>query len=196
MRPLLLTLLLVIFQISASSQDAQSLSNRDFSLGLSYGIGGGGATPGFLIQINGAFSLKKNFSFVSGLGGFHSVPSLSKEPNGNKNTFGSLFIYQGIAHTTWFDNNKKFVRIGADLLLTNFTSSFFERSFTTFDGAGNPITTEIIKFENSTQLGYHITVNGGSRISDKSSIGLSLDIFSYEIFGDIIVAGLKFSYQL
>ncbi|MBX2900852.1 MAG: hypothetical protein KF775_14465 [Cyclobacteriaceae bacterium] len=189
-------LIVLFLQNTLVAQDVSYAPKWTISMDFSFGSENNIGNPGFLYQLCGERSLKKNFSMVSGLGGFHSVPALNKEPNGRKSTFGNLYFYQGIAHSTWFNHNRNFVKIGASLLVANLTYSYLERSFTTYDDNGTPVTTEVIKFENSTRLGYHLGLSGGSRISNLSTLGLCLDIHSYQIFGDILVVGLRFSHTL
>jgi hypothetical protein len=67
-------------------------------------------------------------------------------------------------------------------------------SFTVFDALGNPLLHTIYQKDEALDLSYHISLEGGGKISDKVSIGLVLDIFSYQIFGDITTLGISLTF--
>lgn len=87
-------------------------------------------------------------------------------------------------HTTLFNRGKNFVKICVGLPYFNTRSLYKD---------GNPIRTHM---DNASKLGYGLSIEGGGKLSEKVSIGLALDVYSYYIFGDITVIGTNLHFKL
>ncbi|MBX2895282.1 MAG: hypothetical protein KF856_09730 [Cyclobacteriaceae bacterium] len=195
MKSLLMLFTVIIYVNFGYTQESKFQKKWDFSGRISFGSENNYGNPGLLFQTNLNYQFHKTISTTGALGFFHSLPELNKEPGAELSTFSAAFIGFNLMHTAVFNQNKNYVKIQGGALLINTSSIYRNLTLTAFDEFGNPFQYVVPKQEVLTKVGYHVGMLGGANLSEKVSFGLSLDIYSYQIFGDIVTIGIDLGYK-
>jgi hypothetical protein len=156
-----------------------SLRTWEISTSISYGSENNYGNPGLMLVNNYEYHFSKLFSSSYQIGFFHSLPLF--HPSGFYYSFSSFQTGFFINHYSRFGEGKKFVRTSAGI-------NYFHANYLSV--ASNTETESISK------LGYGLSLEGGAYISKKTALGLCLNIYSFQIFGDIIVLGLNTRFKL
>lgn len=96
-------------------------------------------------------------------------------------SFGCLSAGMYLNHTARFAEGRNYVRLAGGLSYFHSTS-FIEP---------NCIQTEVI-----SKFGYGLSLEAGGAISTNFALGGLLQIYSYQIFGDIMVVGVNARFRL
>jgi hypothetical protein len=174
---LLLTLTLVLVK-SAIAQ--MSEPKWRFSTSFSYGSENNVGNPGFMLTNEINYRLYKSLEISGRVGLFHSMPWFQVDQNFR--AFSSLATGVFFHHTKRFAGGAKFVRVSAGgcYFRTNSVGLFFDPPSNRYNRADN---------NSVDRFGLGLSLEGGGRLSPKIDLALLLQIYSFEIFGDIIVLG-------
>jgi hypothetical protein len=160
----------------------------EISTAFSYGSENNYGNPGFMLTNEAEYNFLRKMSASAKVGFFHSMPWF--RPDDAFFSYSSLVIGGNLNHTTRFNNNKNFVKVSAGL---NYVHSFnlIARDIDPRTSYYNRAQVETV-----SKLGYNLSLEGGGKLSEKVSMGLLLQIYSYQIFGDIIVLGPNIHFKL
>lgn len=157
----------------------------EISTALSYGSENNLGNGGFMLRNDYEYLFHRTISASIRVGFFHSHPNKFNNEL-FKSTFSGLTAGLYLNHIAVFNGDKNFVKISAGPAYFN-TRSLYQ------DGNPLDIRTHV---DVASKLGYGLSLEGGGRVSDKVSIGLVVDIYSYNIFGDITVIGTNIQFKL
>ena len=177
--------ILILIPAISLCQTSDHVKQWEISTALSYGSENNLGNGGFMLRNDYEYLFHKTISASIRIGFFHAHPSrFNDEPF--KRTFSGLTGGLYLNHTARFNKNKNFVKVSAGLAYFN-TRSLYQ------DGSPQDIRTHV---DIASKLGYGLSIEGGGRLSEKVSLGLALDVYSYYIFGDIIVIGPNIHFKL
>lgn len=165
----------------------QDLSKHwEISTSMAFGSENNIGNPGFMLTSECDYFFHKSFSVSARVGFFHSITT--KMPFDQSTTFLSNFsaLTAGmyLNHINRFARN--YVRVSAG-------GAYFHSDTFYQDGSSMRIDTNV---EVVSKLGYGLSLEGGREVSDKISLGLILQIYSYQIFGDLITLGVNAHFKL
>lgn len=172
-------LLIVFTSLSAMAQTSEA--KWRFITSLSYGSENNVGNPGFMLTNEVGYRFHKNLEVSARLGFFNSMPWFHFDQD--YLAFSCLTPGVFITHTARFSENKNFVRVsaGACYFRTNSVILYdFDPRFSRYNRADN---------NSIDRFGLGLSIEGGGRLSQKIDLTFLLQIYSYEIFGDIIVLG-------
>lgn len=141
--------------------------------------------------------IAKNVATGPSVSFFHAIPSWSIEPGAQERSFSAFNFGIDILHNQKFGNDKKYVLMGVGAGVINSIILRQGPGVEVFDMNGRYVTTYSphIK-ETFTEMSLHVFLEGGGRVSDRVSLGLVIDVYSYHIFGDITVLGINTKVKL
>lgn len=158
--------------------------STSFSVGSENNIG----NPGFMLTSEGEYFFHKALSVSSKIGFFHSVTTKEKFDANSTTTFLSNFsaLTAGLYlnHTNRFGKNYVQVSAGGAYFHSN---TFYQ------DGSSTQVNTTV---QVVGKIGYGLALEGGRSVSEKVGLGLTIQVYSYQIFGDIITIGLNSHFRL
>lgn len=181
-------LFLIFLLPTFSFAQKDSINSLEFSTAFSYGSENNYGNPGFMLTNEIQYNFYQQLSVSTKVGFFHSMPWF--RPSDTYLSYSSLLAGIHLNHTVWFNKNRSFVKtsIGVDYVHSsnlvaqdlNSQSSYYDRA----------------QVETVSKVGYGLSLEGGGRLSNKLSLGLMLQIYSFQIFGDIIVIGPNVRFKL
>lgn len=179
----LLCLLLLILPSCLLGQSVKTTNRMwEISTSFSYGSENNIGNPGFMLTSEYERFVSKRFSVSGRIGFFYSMPWFHIDDLGNGFTsYGCLSGGVYLNHTARFAEDRNYVRLSGGLSYFHSTS-FIEPNY---------IQTEVI-----SKFGYGLSLEGGRFVSQKVALGGLLQIYSYEIFGDITVLGVNARFRL
>lgn len=175
MRAITLLILVIAYPLAAQTGDGKWA----ISTGFSYGSENNWGNPGLMILNEYEYRFSRSLSVGARIGLFHSLPLFI--PDGFYFQYSSLSLGTYLNHTTNFNRNRNFVRLSAG-------PSYFHYNYL---AAGSQA-----EYDAASRFGYGLGLEGGGNLSEKVSMGLMLNIYSYHIFGDIIVVGINGHFRL
>jgi hypothetical protein len=131
-----------------------------------------------MLTVDYSYRFHKAISTSARIGFFYSIGQYEQP---FYSSFSAISPGLYLNHIVRFSEDKSFVRTSAGIAYFN-SYAYWEDSNTH---------TEII-----SKLGYGLSLEGGGRVSEKVDLGLLLSIYSYQIFGDIIVLGVNAHFRL
>lgn len=167
---------------------AQSFEpNWIMSISFSYGSENNIGNPGFMLTNEIERMLSKKISVSGRVGFFHSMPWFN--PPDSFYGYSSLIAGAHINHSNFFNKGQNFVKVSAGL---DYVHSY---EFVAFEldqnGFYNSTTVDPI-----SKFGYGLSLEGGGKLSEKASLSLIVQIYSFQIFADIFVIGPKIQIKL
>ncbi|GIL24477.1 MAG: hypothetical protein BroJett042_29900 [Bacteroidota bacterium] len=175
----------LLFPTISLCQTTNHVKHWEVSTTLSYGSENNLGNGGFMLRNEYEYLFHRTISASIRVGFFHSHPAkFSDEPF--KRTFSGLTAGVYLNHTAVFNQDKNFVKVSAGPAYFN-TRSLYQ------DGSLLDIRTHM---DNASKLGYGLSLEGGGSLSEKVAIGLAVDVYSYDIFGDITVVGVNIHFNL
>ena len=165
-----------VLEVRAQSDEPQ---RWEVSTALAYGSENNYGNPGFMVINEYEYLFRGGLSASGKLTAFHSVPWF--HPEGFTFSFSGLSAGAYLNYTTRFNVAKNFVKFSAGPGYFHSNSMVID-SNTTAESYG--------------RFGYGLGLEGGSKVGEKVSLGLLLNIYSYDIFGDIIVIGCNAHFRL
>ena len=151
----------------------------NISTSFSYGSENNIGNPGFMLTTEYARFVSKSLSVSGRIGVFYSMPWFHMDDDFL--SFACLSAGAYVSHTARFNEDRSFVRVSGGLSYFHSTS-FIEPNFNQ---------TEVI-----SKLGYGLSLEGGRFISERFALGGLLQIYSYQIFGDIVVLGVNARFRV
>ncbi|MBL7859834.1 MAG: hypothetical protein JNJ65_01650 [Cyclobacteriaceae bacterium] len=180
--------LVLIFLVSIQTSFCQIEEKKSWEISTSISVGSENniGNPGFMLTSECEYFFFKAFSVSTKVGFFHSVTSnTSSFPNTDfLSNFSALTGGLYINHTNRFSKN--YVRVSAG-------GAYFHSDAFYQSGSSTQVTSHI---QVVSKLGYGLSLEGGREVSDKISLGLILQIYSYQIFGDISTIGVNTHFKL
>jgi hypothetical protein len=160
----------------------------EVSTAFSYGSENNYGNPGFMLTNEVGYNFYRQISASAKVGFFHSMPWFS--PEDAFFSYSSFVIGVNLNHTARFNKNRNFVKISAGLN--------YVHSYNLIAQDIDPLTSYYnrAQVETVSKLGYNLSLEGGGKLSEKIAMGLVLQIYSYQIFGDIIVIGPNIHFKL
>jgi hypothetical protein len=151
-----------------------------FTTSFSYGSENNVGNPGFMLTNEMSYRFYKTLELSGRVGLFHSMPWFQFDQNFR--AFSSLATGVFFHHTKRFAGGAKFVRVSAGgcYFRTNSVGLFFDPQSNRYNRADN---------NSVNRFGVGLSVEGGGRLSQKIDLTFLLQVYSFEIFGDIIVVG-------
>lgn len=169
----------VIFVLVSSYSLFAQVSDSKWRLAnsVSYGKENNIGNTGFMVTNDLSFNFHKNLSVSARVGIFHSI---GRQPEFSFSAISGGFY---LNHMVVFDKALKFVRASAGFGYFQTNSIVLTEQLLPFNIYNRAYRYSVARF------GYGLGLEGGGRISERVDISLFIQIYSYEIFGDIITIG-------
>jgi len=181
-------LVLILAPISLFGQNESQKKTWEISTAFSYGSENNWGNPGFMLTNEVQYNLYRQISVSARVGFFHSIPWFGFPDTYSSSS--SLLAGVHLNHTARFNKNRNFVKASAGLNYIHSSSLLAQ------DVDPRSLYYNRAQVETVSKLGYYLSLEGGGKLSNKISMGLMLQIYSSQIFGDIIVIGPNIHFKL
>jgi hypothetical protein len=176
-----------IFYCTISNGQSVETASRtwEISTSFSYGSENSIGNPGFMLTSEYERFVSSSISVSGRIGFFYSVGGYNFDDDFL--SFGCLSAGLYLSHISRFNEGRSYVRLSGGL------SYFHSTSHITYEAVTGT-------FETITEVlskpGYGLSLEGGKFISERFGLGGYLQIYSYQIFGDITVLGVNARFRI
>lgn len=176
---------LILYYTVSSGQSVGANRIWEISTSFSYGSENNIGNPGFMLTTEYERILTNTLSVSGRVGFFYSMPWFHMDDDFL--SFGCLSAGLYLNHTSRFNEGRSYVRLSGGFSYFHSTSHITHEAVTgTFETI-----TEVL-----SKPGYGLSLEGGKFISERFGLGGYLQIYSYQIFGDITVLGVNARFRI
>ncbi len=179
--------ILFIFYCTISAGQSAEIANRTWEISTSFSFGSENSigNPGFMLTTEYERAVTSSISISGRMGFFYSVGGYNFDDDFL--SFGCLAAGVYLNHTARFNEDRSYVRLSGGISYFHSTSHIiYESSPGSFRGE-----TEVL-----SEPGYGLSLEAGKFISERFGLGGLLQIYSYQIFGDITVLGVNARFRI
>lgn len=180
-------MILISFQLFGQ---AEKPVRWELSTNLTFASENNLGSKGLILANELDYFLTPQVSLSAHSGFFRSFPWFPDYRPGDFFIISSFITGLRINHTIRFNNDRNFVKVSGGIDYFNTYEAIFQ------DFNAQQQAYQYTKLERVSDIGYDLSLEGGGQLSDKISLGLCLQIYSYQIFGDIITLGPKVHIKL